>query len=385
MPAASRTLLAFCVLALGACQRIPLYGSPVSEGPRAPPASLYHVDWWTAALVTAPPFEYAPRENASPAIDAPNGEPQRLIVLTRDGRVHALSALTGKPEWTFATGNKFNAGATVIDGVAYVPGGDGVLYALRSATGELIWKYDTREELGTQPVLADDRVVVMSENDTVFAVNAKTGKWAWQYRRDPPSGFTIRGEARPFVQGDTVYAGFADGHLVALKLADGAVRWERALSSGGQFLDVDTSPVPGPAGTLIAASYKDGLFSMDASTGTVKWNTAVGGLTSVIAIRDIVFGAGADHVSAFVSDDGRVLWTTTFKNRATHSPVFARGLLIVPTDESLEFIDPASGHSRISWNPGLGVSASPLLVGSHLYVLSNAGHVYSLRLSGNSG
>jgi outer membrane protein assembly factor BamB len=341
----------------------------------------FSVDWWTPL---APPetLEYAPREVASPAYDPDN---KHVIALTRDGYVRAVG-MDGKVKWSFRTAIRFNAGARVSEGVVYVPGGDGVLYALDSATGDVKWKYAAGESLATVPVLANDLVLVASESDTLFAVKAADGAWVWQYRRDPPSGFTVRGASTPLVREDTVYVGFSDGFLVALRLSDGSATWEKSLSGAGtEFLDVDTQPVIDEAGRLYVASYKSGIFALEAESGELVWNTAVGGVTSLISRGQLLFASGDGRVDAYLSDSGRLLWSVPLGERAGLAPVFAQGMLLVPVQRSLLFLDPKTGRSRVTWNPGSGISATPFVRGSQVFVLSNNGYLYALDVNGIRG
>jgi outer membrane protein assembly factor BamB len=43
-------------------------------------------------------------------------------------------------------------------------------------------------------------------------------------------------------------------------------------------------------------------------------------------------------------------------------------------------VDPSTGRPRLEWDPGQGVSATPVYADQHLYVLSNNGYLYALRL-----
>lgn len=374
-------ILAVVACGLTACHTVPLFGSPVSSSPAAPPPlQVYSVEWWKQ-LVRPEPFEYAPREAASPAFDK---ETRRVILLTRDGIVRALSA-EGKEVWTFTTRGRFEAPATVSEGVAYVPGEDGFLYALDVRTGKPVWTYDAKEDLGTAPVLVDGKVLVASLTDTLYVVDQKTGKWLWQYRRDAPSGFSIHGASRPLVSQGIVYVGFADGHLVALTLADGAVKWDKALSGEGQFVDVDTSPVMDDAGHLYAASYKDGVYALDPATGDILWHTAVAGITQLTLAGGTLYAAGDQQLQALSITGGQTLWAVTLKGKSARQPVLARNFLIVPVQDALVFVDPITGKERLAWDPGEGVSAPPLWTGSRLYVLSNMGYVYEMRLTGRGG
>jgi outer membrane protein assembly factor BamB len=362
-----------------ACHRIRLYEDPTERQTSGrPPLALFTIDWWTP-LVQPTAWEYLPRELAGPAAD-PSGD--RLIVLTRDRNVRAVG-VDGRLEWSFATNGGFNAAATVNEGVVYVPGDDGTLYALQADSGQLRWKYDVGEEVVATPTVGEGKVLAVAENDALIAMDAASGKLAWRYRRDGGPGFTIRGAASAFVHDHVAYIGFSDGYLVALSMADGRVKWEKSLSTPGrQFLDVDTTPVLDPAGRLFAASYKDGVYAIEPGTGTVQWHTAKTGVTNLLLRGPLLFVAGDAEIDALREDSGQSVWAHGEGNKAAGAPVLAHGLLIFATGQGLVFLDAASGKARSFWNPGKGVSAAPLWDRSHLYVLSNLGYLYAMRLHG---
>lgn len=364
---------------LAGCARVPLYGNPeLPAAPRQPPVDYFHVDWWTGLVEKVPLLEYSPREPASPVYDP---ESKNVIAQTRDGFIHAVGP-DGQERWSLRTGARALAGAMASEGVIYAPGGDGVLYALDGRTGAVKWKYATNESLATVPVLADGLILVATDTDTVFAVKATDGTWVWQYRRDPPSGFTIRGASAPRVDQGTAYIGFSDGFVVALKVDDGGVVWEKALSgSGTEFLDVDTTPAIDSAGRLYVASYKNGLYALEADSGAVIWNTSVGGLTSLLSRGEVVFASGDGRVDAYLGETGKLIWSLRLKDRTALAPVLARGMLLIPNERALLFVDPTTGKTRLSWNPGVGISAPPFVVGSRVYVLSNNAYLYSLDMN----
>jgi outer membrane protein assembly factor BamB len=369
----------------GGCAAVPVYGDPTfAGGGEAPPVRLLEVDWTVPLVPEVPLLEYAPREAAGPAVDPDSG---RIIALTRDGRVQAVSS-AGHVEWTYKTPLPFNAAPLLAGGRIYVSGGNGTVYALNDHPagpgGELLWQYDANEDLATTPVLAGKLLLVATQADTVVALDAEDGRWLWQYRRDTPSGFTIRGASRPVVDGARAYVGFADGTLVALELTDGTPRWERHLGvEGAQFVDVDTAPVVDAARNRVyAASYRDGVFALDLATGETAWTTATRGVTSLVQRGGLLFGAGDGRVTALKAEGGQVAWTLELKGRLAHAPAQVQGLLLVPTEQALLFVDPLSGRIRQSWNPGRGVTATPAWYRDRLYVLSNLGHLYALALPG---
>jgi outer membrane protein assembly factor BamB len=342
--------------------------------------ALYDVDWWTQ-LVPDQFLEYGPQETGTPAIDADTG---RLIVGTRDGLIRAVGE-QGRVAWTFTAQGRFEAGPTIHEGVVYAACADGHLYALDAKTGLKKWVYDSKEELATQPVVVNGKVLVAAQSDVIYAINAATGEWLWQYRRDTPSGFTIRGISRPSVQGELAFMGFSDGYLVALRIDDGTVKWSKALSKPGAYGDVDTGPWLDEKGLVYAASYKDGLFALDAQTGEVRWHTDHRGLVSLYGTGELLFGAGDQELTAFDRSTGRSVWTMTAKDTALRLPVLARGQLLVPANDALLFVDPATGRTETRWDPGQGVTATPLVRGAQTWVLSNRGFLYALTLGRTSG
>ena len=374
--------LCVLLLALVGCRSVAL-GTPLFSGrtQESPPQALFDVDW-RVELVGPRFWEFFPREPARPAVDPDTG---RVVVLTRDGLARSVNP-DGRVEWEFKTADPFLAGATLHEGIAYVPGGDGTLYALRVRDGSLVWKYEAAEQLATSPLVADGRVYVASHANTLFAVDAATGRWLWQYRRDLPTGFMVQGAGAPTLSNGVLYAGFADGYLVALDPATGAAKWERALSSPGkEFLDVDASPTVDGAGRLIAASYKDGLYALEPDTGQVMWNTVVAGITSTLVRGDVVFTAGAGGISALLAENGRTVWSSPLEEPVAYAPAYVRGMLVVPVDRALLFLDPSTGRRKLRWDPGQGVSAPPAGAARRLYVLSNTGYLYALRWRGRAG
>lgn len=369
-------------LLLSACHAVSLGTQPFDvREPSRPPPGIFSVDW-RVKLVGPQLWESNPREAAAPAIDPDTG---RVIALTRDGFVRSINA-EGTVEWEYKTADPFVAGATVKDGIVYVPGGDGVLYALRARDGSLLWKYDSEEQLASAPIVTEHRVYVASQGATLFAVDRQSGKWLWQYRRDLPSGFMVQGVSAPTLSMGVLYIGFPDGFVVALDPETGDAKWEKALSgSGSEFLDVDTTPIVDDAGRLIVASYKEGVFGLNADTGEQEWQAPSQGITGTLRRGDVIFTTGDSGIGAVLSDNGKALWGLALKEKAAQTPVFVRGMLVVPLNSMLLFVDPATGAPTFSWDPGQGVTAQPTWGNQRLYVLSNTGWLYALRLTGRAG
>ena len=374
--AALAAVLAVIATGCGVLRPIRLDENPM-ERMTAAPLNLYTVDWWKELVTTKAVLEYAPREGAQPAV-----EPQslRIATVTRDGYIRCFNAV-GALEWSYHTRGPFFSAGAFHQGTLYVPGGDGVLYAFEAETGKLLWKYEAGEELVSGVAFTAKNVLVTSQTNTLFAVDSATGKWAWQYRRDMPSGYSIHGAATPVVRADAVYAGFADGHLVAIGATDGTLRWDRELSTGSQFVDVDSTPAFDKEGNLYAASYKNGLYALESATGATLWHVDVPGITGLTFADGILISSGDERISGYSTARGVQLWTKDVGHRAAYPSIVVGRYVLVPTAKSLLFLNASTGKQLQSFDPGKGITATPAVVGPHVYVLSNEGFLYAFRMN----
>jgi len=369
-------------------------------------ANLFSVEWATP-LVAPGFFEYEPTEFAAPWVDTERG---RIYTYTRDGVVRAISAEDGKVLWASKPMGKSFAGPTVEGKLLYIPAGDGTVRALYAEDGDKRagegwqagqekWVVEMGEEWVTRPVVAGGKLLMVSQTDGLFALEAETGQRLWQHKRKQPAGFTIRGAFLPAVLGSTIYQGFSDGSLLALNLEDGEVLWEKNTSpSGGTaFLDLDSGAVFSADGALLyVASYKDGLFAIATQTGDFIWTQRLNAATYVGLRGDLLLTAGGFGISAHSTENGARVWNTpvltprppTAKRRkpmedganSGRLPTIYGRWLIVPTSGDVGFFDIVSGKPMGYWNPGQGVSATPAVWNNHVYVLSNLGHLYALKM-----
>jgi outer membrane protein assembly factor BamB len=222
----------------------------------------------------------------------------------------------------------------------------------------------------------------MSSEESVTAVDAKEGKTLWKFHRDPPAGFTIRGNARPTVAHGLVYTGFADGTVAALVPSDGAPRWTRSVSGTGEYLDVDALAASDDDPRMYAASGKVGVVALDAETGAPAWTAALPGANHLLADGPRLYASGKGLVVAIDRKTGTMLWKFGLGNDAYATAAGASlGLVLMARDRGpLIALDATTGRSRGAFDPGSGFSGPPLVVPGGAFIISNAGVLFGLGL-----
>lgn len=189
---------------------------------------------------------------------------------------------------------------------------------------ELAWD----RELGSgysRISIADGKAVTMfasGDVDVVAAFDVTNGNELWRYELGEKyvghSGSHDGPNSTPTIAEDTVFALGPHGRMVALGLGDGAVAWQRELTAGGAeepFHGYTTSPiVAGDRVIVLTGGEGQSVTAFDRATGEPVW------------------AAGDDSVN---------YQTPTLVESG------GRSLLIAPTDQFLQALDPESGE--IAW------------------------------------
>jgi outer membrane protein assembly factor BamB len=289
-----------------------------------------------------------------------------------------MSATTGEVLWKKKIGS-VSSRALVHRGRIYVGTDDGFVVCLNTM-GDEQWRYSTRSPILEEPVIAGDALIVSNEGDQVYALDLETGKFRWLYKTDSDSEFTLRGHSGITVDGELVYAGFADGSVVALRSATGSVAWLSSLKgTEDRFVDVDTTPVVA-GDLLLAASSAGGLFAMDKTTGRIRWNREITGGGGLIATEDRIYFVAADVGVHAMDLDGNIIWRQgTRGGGESANPVLHEGYLIFNLSEDGLFVAKAATGEVVQYfDPGNGISAPATMGRQHLYVMSNGSVLYSL-------
>lgn len=146
------------------------------------------------------------------------------------------------------------------------------------------------------------------------------GTVAWEFSAGAPFG-------PPAIEGDTVYAGSADGRLYALGVSDGKPRWSYEARE-----DLSTRPAVSD-GIVLVASLQDTVFAVDAASGAWRWHHrreqggegfTIFGAASVQASAGTAYAGYSDgSVAALDVQTGATRWERVVSPPGKHRDVDA--------------------------------------------------------------
>jgi outer membrane protein assembly factor BamB len=226
---------------------------------------------------------------------APLGD--AVYTASRDGEVTRFDALSGRRIWRVEAAPRLSAGAGAGPRTVAVATEEGEVVALDAADGSVRWRARVSSEVLAPPTVAGALVLVRSIDSRIFAFGEEDGKRRWVYQRAAPS-LMVRSPTGVTVDGDTAFAGFTGGKLVAIALSNGGLRWEAtvALPKGNTELERVTDVVGDPAvmgREVCAAAYQGRVACYETANGRQIWVRELSSLT----------GVSLDARYAYVSDD----------------------------------------------------------------------------------
>lgn len=311
------------------------------------------------------------------------GDRVHLITYSGDGeevqeRVMALDVKTGKTIWE----HRFNVFLTDIvkhrlgwaqisadpaTGYVYAQGVQGLFMCL-DKEGKIVWQRSLTEELGRisgyggrthSPIVDGDMVIIGSCFSSwgkfgrgmhrVMAVDKKTGEMIWWHQSsgamlDTTYSVPVIAEHNGI---RTLFLGFADGTVGALKVATGERIWTYKLSKRG----IQTSVL-----------FHDGVVYATHSEENLDSNV----MGAVVAID--ANGTGD------ISKTG-TLWRRDGLGVGYASPALGDGQLIVAVNKgNLHALNLKTGETEWSFNFGTAAKGSPLLADGKIYISDVPGY-----------
>lgn len=309
---------------------------------------------------------------------------------TRVGKTSFIDRI--KDPLTFADGDGSDkegvgGGVAFANNTIFVASGLGKMVALDAQTGELKWARQTRVPLNSVPTVDNGRVFVISDDNELFALNAETGEVLWSYQGIIETASMLTSPA-PAVIDDVVIAPFSSGELIALRVQNGGVLWQDALSSTARLTPLaslnDISGGPAVADGYVIATAQSGVMTaFDLRTGQRVWSVPAGSLSIPLIAGDVVFTATTTgQVAALSKLDGTILWIQQLENYKNAKkrkkrtvwtgPVLAGNrLLVASSGGDVTILDPRSGSVLKDMKVNSGVFVPPVIANETVYILTD--------------
>lgn len=109
------------------------------------------------------------RDRAFPFMSSPAVTADRVVIGSRDRRLHAIRRADGAPVWTFPTRGRIEASPVVAADRVLVGSDDGRLYIVSLAEGRELWSYEIGAPVQTSAAVVKDRFVVGADDGVVYA------------------------------------------------------------------------------------------------------------------------------------------------------------------------------------------------------------------------
>jgi outer membrane protein assembly factor BamB len=272
-----------------------------------------------------------------------------IFAAAADGAVIRVEPQSGKVEWRAETGIRIAAGVGSDGFAVAVAGSRGEVVAL-SAEGKVSWRAQVSSDVLTPPLVGRGLVVVRSTDQRVSAFEADSGKRRWVYQATAPA-LTLRAATGLSFAGDNVLVGLPGGRLIAVSLANGALRWEASITEPKGTTEVERladvlGPLPVRGDEVCAAGYQGRITCAATAGGALRWSREISAASGVAVSPEAVYGVDArSYVHAVTRDKGASLWRNERLGfRGLTTPLALAGAVVVGDAQGyVHFLSPADG------------------------------------------
>jgi outer membrane protein assembly factor BamB len=256
-------------------------------------------------------------------------------------------------------------------GIAFVGTRDGWLHAVRT-DGTLAWEFQAAGGFGP-PTVDGDTVYAGSADGNLYAIAIPTGHARWTY----PAREDL--STRPAVSGGLVMVASLQDTAFAVDAATGAWKWHHRREQKGGSLTIHGAASMQAADGLAFAGYSDGyVAALDLATGAPRWERRLAPAGSYVDVDGLALEDGrlyaAAYSGALVAVDartGKEAWS--YPAPGASRVMIAGGEVVLVTTANVVALSAANGTPI--WTTALGGSPGgvPALAGRWLVVPTGPG------------
>jgi len=293
------------------------------------------------------------------------------------------------------TPSLYGGGIAYDNGLIYATNGIGYVAAIDVRTGGILWKVRPGGPLRGAPTVSNGAIYVMSQDNQIYSLKQSDGSTNWsQAAALEVAG--VFGSASPAAGQGTVVAGFSSGELNAYRYENGRMVWQDTLqrtsirTTVSSLSDIDADPVI-DNGQVFAVGQGGRMVAMELNTGQRIWELNIAGISTPWVAGDWVFVVTDDAKLICVSRaNGHIRWINQLpqfgkpkskRGEIDYSgPILAGNrLIVVGSNGAIVNIDPVTGSFQSQTQLNAGISVSPVVANSTLYIYDDDGRLTAFR------
>lgn len=310
-----------------------------------------------------------------------------LYTSDEKGMVSAFDINTGTTIWSKDVNSSISAGPSVSNGILVLGTSSGKVMAL-DLHGNNLWQAQTSSEVLAAPTIADNMVLVHTMDGGLSAFSLSDGRQLWRYMHNLPL-IMLRRSSSPVATSDKIFAGFANGKVVALRKTDGSVEWSydvakpRGRTDLQRMADISADPVL-KNGVLYVVGYQGNLVAIGQESGQLLWERDLGSYSGIAVADGMVYLSGSTgNVYAIDAVNGETYWLQEdLIGRHLSKPVvFGEYIIVADSDGLVHWLDKYNG-ARAAYQSidSSGVEVAPIVNDDNVYVLSRKGKLVALEV-----
>ncbi|MCK5395422.1 MAG: outer membrane protein assembly factor BamB [Gammaproteobacteria bacterium] len=320
------------------------------------------------------------------------------VTASRDGVLNIISLKTGNFEEDIELETTISAGIGGNEDVWLLASRDAYVIAVDGHKRTELWRTRVSSEVLARPVIYENTAVIRTVDGKIISLDLLDGKIRWQYQRTIPD-LTLRGSSEPVIARDKIFAGLADGRLIAISPDNGEVVWDIALavpvgrSEIQRLIDIDgDAELYGRV--LYAASFQGRVAAIDVERGQFLWARDFSTHTGVVLDEKTLYSSDdKGHIWALDRLNGATIWKQEkLEFRKLTRPTIIGDYIAVGDFEGyVHLLSRYDGHfvaryqlgqfDHLGWQLGTGIIVPPIVKGEdRLVVVTRGGIVYVLSL-----
>ena len=260
---------------------------------------------------------------------------------------------------------------------------------LDANSGALQWSTQLHGEVLSPPQGNGKVVIAQTYDGKLQGLDFESGELLWTYDSNVPV-LTVRGTSVPILHNGLVYAGFANGRVLAFDAQFGSIVWEIrvAIAQGRSEIEriVDVDGTMELAGNeLYAASYQGRVVAIDVVNGRKLWQQDVSSFSGVSQGFGNLYVADEDGtLTAYLRSGQGVRWTQDalgYRELSRPTPVSSY-VAVGDFEGYVHLVSQIDGQfvGRVKVD-GDGVRADMLNEANVLYVFGNSGKLVAYEIT----